>query len=87
MALSKTIQLIDNFGETVVFPNAYIKIASVSARKDLAVATCKIYKTQFERELEERIVQFAFDLEGPNSIKQAYLFLKTLPEFSDATDC
>jgi hypothetical protein len=28
-----------------------------------------------------------YDLEGPNPIKQAYQFLKTLPEFSDAVDC
>lgn len=87
MALSKTIQLIDNFGEAVVFPNAYIKVVSVSARKDLAAATCKFYKTQNEPELEEKTIQFTYDLEGPNSIKQAYLHLKTLPEFSDAVDC
>ena len=29
----------------------------------------------------------AFDLEGPNPIKQAYLHLKSLPEFADAVDC
>ena len=87
MALSRTIQLIDNFGEAVVFPNAYIKVVSVSVRKDFAAATCKFYKTQNEPELEERTIQFAYDLEGPNSIKQAYQFLKTLPEFSNATDC
>lgn len=27
------------------------------------------------------------DLNGPNYIKQAYLHLKTLPEYSDAQDC
>lgn len=26
-------------------------------------------------------------LEGPNPIKQAYEYLKTLPEFADAVDC
>lgn len=30
---------------------------------------------------------FSVDLEGPNPIKQAYLHLKTLPEFADAIDC
>jgi hypothetical protein len=87
MALLKTIQLIDNYGETIVFPNAYIKVVSVSARKDFAAATYKFYKTQNEPELEERTIRFTYDLEGPNSIKQAYQFLKTLPEFSDAVDC
>ena len=28
-----------------------------------------------------------YDLDGPNPIKQAYEYLKTLPEFSNATDC
>jgi hypothetical protein len=28
-----------------------------------------------------------YDLNGENPIKQAYLHLKTLPEFADAVDC
>jgi len=27
------------------------------------------------------------DLDGENPIRQAYLYLKTLPEFANATDC
>ena len=27
-----------------------------------------------------------YDLDGDNPIKQAYVYLKTLPEFADATD-
>ena len=29
----------------------------------------------------------AYDINGENPIKQAYLHLKTLPEFATATDC
>ena len=29
----------------------------------------------------------AYDITGENPIKQAYLYLKTLPEFASATDC
>ena len=29
----------------------------------------------------------AYDINGENPIKQAYLHLKTLPEFLNATDC
>jgi hypothetical protein len=29
----------------------------------------------------------AYDLDGANPIRQAYLHLKTLPEFANATDC
>ena len=29
----------------------------------------------------------AYDITGENPIKQAYLHLKSLPEFADAVDC
>jgi hypothetical protein len=29
----------------------------------------------------------AYDIDGDNPIAQAYLHLKTLPEFAGATDC
>jgi hypothetical protein len=35
----------------------------------------------------ETMYSCSYDLNGPNPIKQAYQFLKTLPEFSDAVDC
>lgn len=28
-----------------------------------------------------------YDLAGDNPIRQAYLYLRTLPQFADATDC
>jgi hypothetical protein len=28
-----------------------------------------------------------YDIKGDNPIKQAYIYLKTLPEFADAEDC
>jgi uncharacterized protein YecE (DUF72 family) len=87
MALFQTVQLTDNFGEVIIFEDAYVKVTHVSSTKDFAVATYKFFKTQLGKELEERIIQFSLDLEGSNPIKQAYQFLKTLPEFSDAVDC
>jgi hypothetical protein len=35
----------------------------------------------------ERTFEMVYDLTGENPIKQAYLHLKTLPEFLNATDC
>jgi hypothetical protein len=29
----------------------------------------------------------AYDIDGENPVRQAYLHLKTLPEFAGATDC
>jgi hypothetical protein len=87
MALSHTISLIDNFGESVTFPNTYIKVFSVSSTKEMCVANCRIFKAQNGIQLKEFLTEFPLDLDGPNPIKQAYQFLKTLPEFFDATDC
>ena len=46
-------------------------------------------KVSFTKDIKlaERSYSFSANLDGPNFIKQAYLYLKTLPEFSDATDC
>lgn len=87
MALSKTLSLIDNFGESITFADAYIKVAQASATKDACVTTYKILREKDGQELEQRFVDFALDLDGPNPIKQAYLHLKTLPEFEGAEDC
>lgn len=32
-------------------------------------------------------MQIPYDINGSNPFKQAYEYLKTLPEFADATDC
>jgi hypothetical protein len=87
MALSKTILLTDNFGESISFVDAYIKVAQASATKDSCVASYQVLRSKGGQELEQRFADFSLDLDGPNPIKQAYLHLKTLPEFSDAVDC
>ena len=87
MALSKTITLVDNFNESITFNNAYVKVVQASITKETCAATYKILKQVNGQELTHNTVCFSFDLEGPNPIKQAYLHLKTLPEFSNATDC
>jgi len=87
MALSKTITLVDNFNESLTFDNAYIKIVQASITKETCTATYKILKQKNGQELTHNTICFCFDLEGPNPIKQAYLYLKSLPEISDAVDC
>lgn len=95
MALQHTIQL---SGETtvkidqLVFPapehvvdfNAYIKVECVTATKNNINAVVSF--TNGDRRYE-RVYTFNAVLDGDNFIKQAYLYLKTLPEFADATDC
>ena len=87
MAISKTLELIDNFNESIFIQNAYVHITQVSSTKNTCMATCKIFRSKNKDELEQRFVEFDLDLEGPNPIKQAYLHLKSLPEFADAVDC
>ena len=88
MALSKTLQLIDNFKEPITFENAYVKVIQVTGNKKALTVLYGIYKgPDLEEALEQRYVMFPPDMNGPNPIKQAYLHLKTLPEFSNATDC
>ena len=87
MALTKTLNLVDNFGEAIVFPDAYIRVEQTSATKFVCFVTYKVFQKKDGRELQQRFTDFQLDLDGPNPIKQAYLHLKTLPEFSDAVDC
>ena len=95
MALQHTIQL---SGETtvkidqLVFPapehivdfNAYIKVECVTATKNSINAVVSFASGDCRY---ERVYTFNVVLDGDNFIKQAYLHLKTLPEFADATDC
>ena len=87
MALAKTLELVDNFGETISFSNAYVRIDQTTTNKARCLATYKIFRNKNGQELQQRLINFSLDLDGPNPIKQAYLHLKTLPEFEGATDC
>lgn len=68
--------------------NAYIRVdqLSLSGKEDI---TFKVnsYKDKSLPAFEEDFYGCHYDINGENPIKQAYLHLKTLPEFSDATDC
>ena len=85
MALKQTIKTKDNFGIEVEIPNVYIKIETLDLNKISGKANLS-YKNQ-ENLIRYNQIQFAYDINGENPIKQAYLHLKTLPEFADAVDC
>lgn len=87
MAISKPVTLLDNFGEKITFANAYIKIEQVISTKLICSSAYLILKEKDGLMLERRFVEFPLNLDGTNPIKQAYLYLKTLPEFADAVDC
>jgi hypothetical protein len=62
----------------------YIKVESVSGTKDKVNCTVSYTgeKVKFQKSYE-----FQPNLDGENFIKQAYMNLKTLPEFAGAIDC
>ena len=87
MALKKTMNLLDNFNHIVVFEDAYIKARHVESTKSAAMVRVSICKSAEDAVLTEHTYEFTPDMDGANFIRQAYLYLKTLPEFANAVDC
>jgi hypothetical protein len=97
MALRKIIQV-----EGEAFINTQSGSISIGQQKSAFTAYCKITNLSGDK-LNGRVtvecagdnykinktfaVQFSVEDNAPNFIKQAYLQLKTLPEWADATDC
>jgi hypothetical protein len=87
MALSQSMQLVDNFQQAIDFDSVYIKVSTVTGTKNSITAVIEIKDNKDGIVLDSSNVRFSLDLDGPNPIKQAYEHLKTLPEFANATDC
>jgi hypothetical protein len=87
MALSATLTKTNNFGQQTTLPNSYIKIISAHVTKNEIQAQANVFIEKEGKNLFAELYVFPHDIEGPNPIKQAYLHLKTLPEFADAVDC
>jgi hypothetical protein len=86
MALKKDVVVTqDNFEGQLIAKDAYWKINRMYGNKDgfnvevHVLIDGKVYK--------QVDASFVPDLGGSNFIHQAYLHLKTLPEFAGATDC
>jgi hypothetical protein len=87
MALQISLSLTDNFQQVIDFVDCYVKISSVLSIKEYSTITYSIYKEKDGVLLQQNVINFSLDLDGPNPIKQGYLHLKTLPEFEGAKDC
>jgi len=87
MALKKQVTLKSNFGDDVVFNDAYIKIIALSGNKEsMRIEVCT-HKNADSLALYCQQYYFVPDLSGNNFIAQGYVHLKTLPEFAGAIDC
>lgn len=65
----------------------YIKVFTVTGNKLNLTATVSFTSQDTGTVVTTKSYQFPLDLNGGNPIKQAYEYLKTLPEFANATDC
>lgn len=84
MALQKTMETSSGIEVT----DAYNKVELISlVAKDKMVFTVRTYKDSTKPFVFGTDYEAAFDLNGTNPLAQAYEYLKTLPEFSDAVDC
>jgi hypothetical protein len=87
MALKKSLQLANNFGEVSTFQNCYIKVIDVVGTKNNIMSKVGFFKEKAGLLLQEKTYDVIPDMDGANFIKQAYDHFKTLPEFSGAEDC
>lgn len=84
LSIDKTITVAT---KDVAFQSAYVKVTSIQGTKDKVIAAYE-YRTAADGVgFAWGASEFVPDMDGPNFIRQAYLHLKTLPEFAGATDC
>lgn len=84
MALSKTVTT--NHGFEAVNAIHRVESLTLTSREDMKFHL-RSYTAPDKPFFDEEIFEASYDIAGMNPIKQAYLHLKTLPEFDDAVDC
>ena len=86
MALKKTpTKSFAGFSGQVQADDVYYKVEQVSGDKQRVEFTMRRYKDGAH--VDSFSQEFKPNMDGGNYIQQAYLHVKTLPEFSGATDC
>jgi hypothetical protein len=81
MALSKTITF-----KGVTITNAYHRVWGISLTKDKVSFGLSVHSSSEDEMIDSTSHSCSYDIDGENPIKQAYEHLKTLDDFSDATD-
>jgi hypothetical protein len=76
-----------HFTGELVCSSAYWRIEHISGNKQGLTFVVNAYSTNQGSTLCSNQFSFIPKLDGDNFIKQAYQFLKSLPEFADAVDC
>ena len=101
MAL-KTSTTINVFGNSTVYNNTYARIYQVETNKPIAPSEIQqqppansritvMFYSDDSAIKQLKVWHYMFDIDlsanAANPWQQAYEYLKTLPEFADATDC
>jgi hypothetical protein len=87
MALKKDIILLDNFGESISFKDAILRVVSISGNKTNIDFDLGICRSQDLLQIDCMKFSFVPVINGENFIAQAYEYLKSMPEFAGAKDC
>jgi hypothetical protein len=66
--------------------NAYCRIENISLTKDTLMFSVRNYVVPTKPFFSEDSLSCPYDILGENPFKQAYLHIKTLPEFAGAVD-
>lgn len=67
---------------------ATVKVGTVSVAGKTKISFSVFYSVEeHQTAFHETSHECAYEMSGENPIKQAYEYLKTLPEFADAVDC
>lgn len=83
MALSKTITTETGLQAS----NAYHRVEAVTLPSKTEITfSVRSYASTDMPFFAEEFYSCAYDLSGSNPIEQAYVYIKTLPEFAGATD-
>lgn len=82
MALSKTVETPQGFMAT----NAYHRVEGVSLTKTQLAFRVRSYVQADKPAFADQDYKCAYDLAGENPIRQAYSYLKTLPQWANAAD-
>jgi hypothetical protein len=85
MALSRTIDT----DWDISVPGAYCRAEAVllASKESMTFHLRSYTAAENVPSFAEEVFQAPYDIEGGNPIKQAYEYLKTLPEFESAEDC
>lgn len=81
MALSKTF----NFAGLTV-TDGYLRVTEVSGSKNRVAFSVSFSVASDTEAVKYEDFNFVPDMDGDNFIKQAYEYMKTLPDYADATD-